>query len=84
MSKHEKLLNRLLTVPADFTFSELATLLNGFGYRPAKTGKATGSAVCFIHDHHKPILFHRPHPGNEVKRYVVRDLIEQLKSEGLL
>ncbi len=84
MSKHEKLLNRLLTVPTDFTFPEMEALLNGFGYRPAKTGKSTGSAVCFIHDHHKPVMFHQPHPGNEVKRYVIRDLIEQLKSEGLI
>ena len=32
MSKHEKLLAKLLDRQSEFTWKELVTLLNGFGY----------------------------------------------------
>lgn len=84
MGKLEKLIGRLRSRPADFTFYEMETLLTGFGYRRADGGKTTGSAVRFTHSQYQVIRLHKPHPGNELKRYVISDLLEKLESEGLI
>jgi hypothetical protein len=47
MGKHEKLLKRFLSKPADFTFDELRRLLSYLGYDEAKTGKTSGSRAAF-------------------------------------
>ena len=83
MGKHEKLLARLKARPSDFTFDELETLLTGLGFRRADSGKTSGSAVRFVHPHYQAIRLHKPHPGNELKRYVVNELLEKLENEGL-
>lgn len=49
MSKLEKLLVRLLTLPKDFTYSELKTLLVSFGYEEVQ---GAGSRVCFTTKNH--------------------------------
>lgn len=84
MGKHEKLVEKLRARPVNFTFGELEKLLTGFGYRLSNQGKSTGSAVRFVHGEHPPIRLHKPHPGNELKRYVINDVIEILESEGLI
>ena len=84
MGKHEKLIDRLKTRPVNFTFGELEKLLGGFGYQLSNQGKSTGSAVRFVHDERPPVRLHKPHPGNELKRYVINDVIEMLESEGLI
>lgn len=84
MGKHEKLLARLKSRPKDFTFKELATLLSGFGFRLSTQGRSSGSAVRFVHPEHAPISLHKPHPGNELKRYVIELVIERLESERLI
>ena len=79
MSQKDKLLERLLAKPKNFTHSELRTLLKGFGYREAKTGRTSGSRVAFVNDDTQHIIrLHRPHPGNELKRYQLDYLIEEL------
>ena len=76
MSKKEKLIKRLLSRPKDFTFDELVTLMGLLGYRMAQ---ASGSRVIFRHEQHPPIEIHRPHPGNALKPYLVRGIVETLK-----
>lgn len=39
MGKKEKLLERLLSKPKDFTYNELKSLLNGLGYVETIKGK---------------------------------------------
>ena len=83
MSKADKLLKRLLSNPKDFTFDDLATLLTGFGYRLSNSGGTSGSAVRFINGETGHIIrLHRPHPSPELKQYIVKFVIDELKQEG--
>ena len=82
MSRQEKLLAKLLNKQTGFTWPELVTLLRGLGYRQIK---GDGSRVKF--DNGTPqamINLHKPHPGNELKAYVKRQVIEHLKAGGLI
>ncbi|HMF74295.1 MAG TPA: type II toxin-antitoxin system HicA family toxin [Bryobacteraceae bacterium] len=79
MSKREKLLQRLLTKPTDFTWAELVAVMEGFGYELKKTG---GSGRKFIHPKTAATAFlHEPHPGKILKAYQIRDILSHLKQE---
>ena len=85
MSNKEKLQARLLKRPKDFTYQELESLLKSLGYIEVKKGKTSGSRRAFINETSKHIIrLHKPHPGNEIKLYLVDYLIEELKKEGSL
>lgn len=72
MGKHEKLIDKLLGKPKNFTYSELVTLLSGFGYIEEQRGRTSGSAVAFYNQKlNDKIMIHKPHPHKEVKRYVL-------------
>lgn len=82
MSKHEKLLAKLLNKSACFTWPELVTLLHGLGYR---TLEGDGSRVKFDNGNPQAMInLHKPHPGNELKTYVKRQVVEHLKAGGLI
>lgn len=74
---------RLKAAPSDYTFSEAKSLLKSLGYTEYNKGKSSGSRVMFAKDGVK-ILLHKPHPGNEMKRYAVQQLKDQLESIGEL
>lgn len=59
-----KLLERLKSLPKDFTFDEAERLLNLFGYVKSNKGKTSGSRVLFFKDGYIPVFMHRPHPQN--------------------
>jgi hypothetical protein len=80
MSKNDKLINRLLSYPKDFTYNELKTLLLSFGYNEIQ---GAGSRVCFSNESHK-IKLHKPHPGNILKRYQLNLIINELKEKGII
>ena len=83
MSKKDKLIDRLLKRPADFTFDEMKSLLAYFGYDLKQGG--TGSGVKFIKKGSNAVInFHRPHPNGVLKRYVLEQVIEKLRKDGLL
>ena len=85
MSKHEKLKEKLLMVPLNFMYNELATLLNGFGYIEEERGKTSGSAVMFFNKElNDKIMFHKPHPEKELKKYILRMIIEKLGNNKML
>ena len=85
MSKDEKLLQRLLSRPKDFSYNELRRLLESLGYVETTSGKTSGSRVAFIEAETKHIIrLHKPHPGNELKTYQVDLLIDELRSRGLV
>lgn len=46
MSKKDKLIEKLLKKPKDFTFDEMESLLSYFGYQQKQSG--TGSIVKFV------------------------------------
>lgn len=84
MSKAEKLTARFSRKPKNFTWKELQTLLNAFGYEEEKHGKTGGSRVKFFHKLFAPILLHRPHPGPHLKDYQVTQVYNLLKEDGLI
>jgi hypothetical protein len=84
MSRREKLVRRFLSLPRDFTWKELVSMLAGFGYEIAASGATTGSRVKFLHLDLPPIILHRPHPTPLLKRYQMEQVLEHLKAEGLL
>lgn len=82
MSKDEKLLAKLMNDQVSFTWPELVTLLRRLGYRQIE---GSGSRVKFDNgDPGAMINLHKPHPGNELKTYIKRQIVEQLKSGGLI
>ena len=84
MSKKEKLINRLLSKPKDFTFEELTALLGYFNYRPVNLGKTSGSRVAFTNQKGDYIRLHKPHPRNILRLYQVENIITTLKERGLI
>lgn len=84
MTKREKLLDRLLARPIDFTWDELSNVLKGLGYTQDNVGKTSGSRVRFISTEYPPIILHKPHPKPILKRYQINQVIEQLKQEKLI
>ncbi|MBQ8562906.1 MAG: type II toxin-antitoxin system HicA family toxin [Firmicutes bacterium] len=82
MSSRQKMLNRLLLRPKDYTYSELRTLLGKLGYMEDNKGKTSGSRVSFYNKQKKVVSVHKPHPGNELKRYVIDLIIDSLRRNG--
>lgn len=82
MGRHEKLVIRFSTMPADFTWDELWRMLSGFGFEKVS---GAGSRFKFVRKETGLLIaLHRPHPGNIVKRYALRQVGEVLKQGGLM
>jgi len=82
MSKLEKLLKKLDNHNATWVWKDLTNLLKLLGYEKTE---GSGSRVKF--DNGNPldmINLHKPHPGNEVKAYVIRQVREKLQNGDLL
>lgn len=76
MGRKEKLRARLESLPKDFTWDELMTVLRSCGF---ETINGSGSRYKFVHITTRKILsFHKPHPGNIVKEYILKDVVEAL------
>ena len=82
MNGHQrKILQRILATPASGTirFSDVESLLEALG---AEVIQSKGSRVRFYLQGEQWHT-HRPHPGNEAKRYQVRDLQELFQRLGI-
>ena len=79
MSKVEKLLQRLLSNPKDFTWDELVRILSLYGYTEIKKGKTGGSGRKFADKKKNIISLHKPHPSNIIKEYAIREVVAHLK-----
>jgi hypothetical protein len=84
MSKAERLVQRLLSLPNDFTWEEFIKLLRSFGFIELPKGKTGGSRRKFMGGKHNVINLHTPHPGNVVKRYQLRQIIDRLSELGYI
>ena len=61
----------------------MQTLLSYYGYDFFES--KNGSGFKFVKPGvNEAITFHKPHPGNELKCYVLNEVIAKLKKEGLL
>lgn len=74
--QERKLLKRFLSLPKDFTYDETVKLLKDFGFSQVKTGRTGGSRVRFLNKKYPeyPIKFHKPHPGNILKPYILENI----------
>lgn len=84
MTQISKLKDRFLSIPADFTWNELVNLLTTFGYKELKAGKTGGSRRKFINQDDHLILLHKPHPSNNLKKYAIKQIIDNLKEKGTI
>lgn len=84
MGTKEKLKDRFLTLPKDFTFDELEKLLLAYGYTKGNKGKTSGSRVVFKNGDKRPIMLHKPHPGNIIKSYALKQVLDDLKEAGFI
>lgn len=83
MGKKEKLIERLLKKPKDFTFEEMVTLLSYLGYELKRGG--TGSGVKFVKDGSNEVInFHKPPPNGILKSYIINQIIDKLRKDGLV
>lgn len=85
MSKQDKLIERLKSKPKDFTYNEAKKILENFGFVENNKGKTSGSRVYFQNDKlGEKIEFHKPHPKNILKPYVIKNLLSELKKIGVI
>lgn len=82
MTQINKLTQRFLSKPKDFSWIELTKLLFGLGYKETHAGKTSGSRVRFIHDVYPPISLHKPHPKPMLKEYQLKQVYEALRERG--
>jgi hypothetical protein len=82
MGTKDKLIDRFLSKPSDFTYNELTRLLGFYGYTEAQ---GSGSRVVFFKKlNGRKIKLHKPHPDNILKRYQMELIEQELKELGLL
>ena len=56
-----------------------------FNYEEQKIGHTSGSAVCFKHKKNGNVIrFHKPHPHNIIKGYIIKYIKMELEKEGVL
>lgn len=84
MGSKEKLIERFKWQPNDFTFDEMERLLSIFGYEKSNKGKTSGSRVIYRNENKRPIMLHKPHPGNIIKGYAMKQVLDELKEAGFL
>lgn len=82
MSKADKLLARLLSLPRDFTWDELLTVMTRHGFA---LYQGSGSRRKFVlEESGMTVALHEPHPGKILKRYQLQDVIDGLRQTGVL
>lgn len=85
MGRREKLVDRFLRLPKDFTFDEVVTLQGYFNYHIDNKGSTSGSRVAFVNGQTgDSINLHRPHPGAIMKEWMMKQLYLHLKLNGLI
>lgn len=84
MGTKDKLIERFKQQPSDFTFDEMERLLSLFGYTKSNKGKTSGSRIIYKNSDKRPIMIHKPHPGNIIKSYAMKQVLNDLTEAGLL
>lgn len=84
MTKIDKLISKFLNNPKDLTYEELVQIMKNYGYTEIATGKTSGSRKKFKNENNDIIMFHKPHPKNIIKTYIIEQIIEKLERNGLI
>lgn len=85
MSQKDKIVQRLLSKPKDFTKEELRSLMSKLGFTENVKGKTSGSRIAFnkeVNGTEFSYLFHDPHPRNYLLLYQIKEVINLLKEIG--
>lgn len=85
MSQKDDLIQRLMSRPKDFELRELERLMSLCNCKKSNAGRTSGSAMKYTHaaDGKMSVFsFHRPHPENIIKRYIIDAAIDFLKEIG--
>lgn len=83
MGQKQKLIERFCNMPKDFTYDELKSLLKIFHYEVDESGD--GSRVKFFNKTNNDIIMlHKPHPGNIIKSYIMKNVYKKLKEAGYI
>ncbi len=83
MSKKDKLIKRFLELPNDFTFDELVKLFAIFNF--ILNENYSGSRVKFENkEQNLQYRVHKPHPSNIIKKYVLKQVLELLKTNKFI
>ena len=83
MGTKEKLIQRFVSQPKDFTWDELVRLFGIFGYEISNKGKTSGSRVILVNGE-SSYTAHKPHPDSIIKSYVIKQVLEFLKNNELI
>ena len=78
------MIERFKRQPSDFTFDEMERLLGIFGYVRSNKGKTSGSRIVYRNEGKRPIMIHKPHPGNILKGYAMKQVLDDLMEAGFL
>lgn len=84
MGSKEKLIKRFKTIPKDFTWDELKSMLTSLGYSLCNKGRTSGSRVIYECEGRKSLLLHKPHQGNIMKEYILKEIYKTLAEEELI
>lgn len=85
MGIKEKLIERFLTLPKDFTYEEVKRLFSIFGYVESNKGNTSGSRVEFVStDEQSSYIMHKPHPSNIIKGYVIKQMHSFIQDQKLI
>lgn len=80
MSKTDKQLLRLLSLPKDFSWAALVSVMQNHHF---ELHSGSGSGRKFFHAKTQTVFFlHEPHPEKIVKRYALKIAITALKNAG--
>lgn len=74
MAQRDKKEARLRSIPADFTWDDLVSVLKANGFVRADS---SGGSHRVYHNEEFDLTLDlvKPHPGNEVKRYLLRNIV---------
>lgn len=85
MGTLRKALDRIDSLPKDYTFSEARALMEKLGFEAMNKGKTSGSRIKFYRESDRSAInLHKPHPQDEMKPYAVKQLRDFLKEIGEL
>ena len=83
MGKKDTLTERFLSMPRDFEQREMDALMAHHGCVRNNRGKTIGSAIQYVHERTKRVFaYHRPHPGNIIKPYILKAARQFLQDVG--
>ena len=83
MIKLEKAIQRLKSIPRDYTYAEAKYILGQLGFVELNKGKTSGSCVMFYRPYDKEkFLLHKPHPTDIMNYQSVLGLVRYLERIG--